>query len=154
MHFNIQVKIVILTLVLPLFFFSSCETYQSGSDYRTIAWNDAISAGIPANLFVKQIDAESHFNPYAVSPAGAIGMAQFMPETAQGLGIDPWNAEQSLQGAAQLMSHYVNKYGDYHLALAAYNCGSGCLQSAINNCGYYYWCLPPETRHYIDEVMS
>ncbi len=150
MHYIRLVLLLLLTLVL----LSACDNYQSGSDYRSMAWNDAVNAGISAQLFVKQINEESGFNPSAVSPAGAIGIAQFMPDTARGLGIDPWNAEQSLSGAAQLMGRYVAKYGDYSHALAAYNCGTGCLNRAMQNCSYYYWCLPGETERYIDIITS
>lgn len=158
MHFNIQVKIAFLTLILPAFLlaFSACETvnYQSGSDYKSIAYNDALAAGIDGNLFVKQIDAESKFNPSAISPAGAVGIAQFLPTTAASHGVNPYDPISSLNGAARLMAQYVNKYGDYQHALAAYNCGEICLEKAEQNCQYYYWCLPLETEHYINEVMS
>lgn len=117
-----------------------------------MAYQDAVNAGIPADKFVKQIDVESGFNPSAISPAGAIGIAQFMPQTAAGLGIDPYNAEQSLNGAAQLMSRYTANYGSYQKALAAYNCGTNCLNRALQNCSYYYWCLPLETERYIDNI--
>ena len=145
-----------ILLGLLLLCLCGCESYaySHGTDYRTIAWNAAVNAGIPADKFVKQIDIESGFNPNAISPAGAIGIAQFMPETAAGLGIDPYNPEQSLNGAAQLMARYTAKYGDYRMALAAYNAGSGTLQWAINNCGYYYWCLPAQTQRYIHMIMD
>lgn len=153
MHFNILGKYWIFPfLVLALL--SGCDSYKVGSDYKTMAYNDAVSAGIPPQLFVNQINEESGFNPYAVSSAGAIGISQFMPSTAASLGIDPWNAEQSLQGAANLMASYQAKYGSYKIALAAYNCGTGCVQRAFNNCGYWYWCVPSETREYIRIIMS
>lgn len=141
-------------LALLLLCLCGCETYTSSQpgDYRAMAYQDAINAGIPADKFVKQIDVESGFNPNAISPAGAIGIAQFMPETAQGLGIDPYNAEQSLSGAAQLMARYTANYGDYRHALAAYNCGTYCLNKAMQNCSFYYWCLPLETEGYINKI--
>ncbi len=126
------------------------------SQYVAIAEQDAIAAGIPANYFVRQINAESGFNPNEVSPAGAVGIAQFLPSTAAGLGINPWDPIQALRGAAKLMANYTRNYGgDYAKALAAYNAGSANLQYAINNCGANWLnCLPGETRHYIYVIMG
>jgi len=126
----------------------------AATDYRTLARQDATNARINPDLFVRQIAEESGFNPNAVSAEGAIGIAQFMPQTANGLGINPWDPQQSLQGAALLMSRYIAKYGDYRHALAAYNCGSGCLENAMRRCLYFYWCVPPATQRYIDAVMG
>ncbi|HVB75380.1 MAG TPA: lytic transglycosylase domain-containing protein [Ktedonobacteraceae bacterium] len=127
------------------------------SQYIAIAQQDAIAAGISPVYFVRQINQESGFNPYAVSPAGALGIAQFEPGTAAGLGIDPWNPVQALRGAAQLMANYARNYGgNYAEALAAYNGGSGTVQYALNACGAANWmnCLPAETRHYIYVIMG
>lgn len=141
-----------LLLTLLLLCLCSCETYTN-TNYRTIAYQDAVNAGIPADKFVRQIDIESGFNPSAISQAGAVGIAQFMPETAQNLGIDPYDPIASLNGAAQLMASYQARYGDYKMALAAYNCGTGCLQNAINNYDYWWYGVPPETRNYINMIM-
>lgn len=126
------------------------------SQYIAYAQQDAINAGISPVYFVRQINQESGFNPYAVSPAGAEGIAQFEPGTAAGLGINPWNPVQALQGAAQLMASYNRTYGgDYAKALAAYNGGTGTVQYAVNNCGASWLnCLPFETRHYIYVIMG
>jgi len=126
------------------------------SQYIAIAQQDAIDAGISPVYFVRQINQESGFNPNAVSPAGALGIAQFEPGTAAGLGIDPWNPVQALRGSAQLMASYSRNYGgDYAKALAAYNGGSGTVQYAVNNCGANWLnCLPAETRHYIYVIMG
>jgi len=124
--------------------------------YPDLAQSDARDAGIPPDLFVRQINLESGFNTNEVSPAGAIGIAQFMPATAAGLGIDPWDPVQSLQGAAQLMGRYTRNYGgDYAKALAAYNGGSGNLQAAISNCGAQWLaCMPAETQHYVQVILN
>ena len=126
------------------------------SQYVAIAQQDAAAVGIPPDYFVRQINTESGFNPNAVSPAGAVGIAQFLPGTAAGLGINPWNPVQALRGAAQLMASYSKTYGgDYAKALAAYNGGSGTVQSAVNNCGASWLnCLPYQTRHYIYVIMG
>jgi hypothetical protein len=126
------------------------------SQYIAFAQQDATAVGISPVYFVRQINQESGFNPYAVSPAGAEGIAQFEPGTAAGLGINPWNPVQALQGAAKLMASYNRTYGgDYAKALAAYNGGTGTVQYAVNNCGASWLnCLPGETRHYIYVIMG
>jgi soluble lytic murein transglycosylase-like protein len=127
------------------------------SQYIAIARQDAINAGISPDYFVRQINQESGFNPYAMSPAGAEGIAQFEPGTAAGLGIDPWNPVQALNAAAQMMARYNHNYGgNYAMALAAYNGGPGTVTYAVNACGAANWlnCLPGETRHYIYVIMG
>jgi hypothetical protein len=127
------------------------------SAYVAIAQQDAISAGISPVYFTRQINQESGFNPNAISPAGAEGIAQFLPSTASGLGINPWDPNAALNAAAHTMASYANTYGgDYAKALAAYNGGSGTVQYAINSCGAANWmnCLPGETRNYIRVIMG
>jgi hypothetical protein len=126
------------------------------SQYVAIAQQDAIAAGIPPDYFARQIEQESGFNPNSVSPSGAVGIAQFLPGTAAGMGINPWDPIQALRGAAQLMANYAHQYGgDYAKALAAYNGGTGTIQNALNNCGANWLnCLPGETRRYIYTIMG
>ncbi len=124
--------------------------------YVVLAQADALAAGIPPDLFVRQINQESGFNPDDLSPAGAEGIAQFMPDTADGLGIDPWNPVQSLQAAAQYMAAKNRLYGgDYAKALASYNAGSGTVASAVNRCGdAWLSCTPGETQAYVHAIMG
>src|SRR5258707_3292006 len=120
-----------------------------------LARADALTAGIPSDLFVRQINQESGFNINETSPTGAEGIAQFEPGTAAGLGIDPWNPVSALRGAAHLMARYDQKYGDYAKALAAYNGGSGNLEAAIANCGAAWLsCEPAQTQAYVQKIMS
>ncbi len=124
--------------------------------YVAIAKQDAQKAGIPPGTYVRQITQESGFNPRAVSPAGAIGIAQFMPATAASLKINPWNPIQSLRGAARLMANYVRQYsGNYAKALAAYNAGPGAVQSAVRQGGAnWFHYLPAETQNYIRIILG
>lgn len=126
------------------------------SQYLAIAQQDAIAVGISPDYFTRQINDESGFNPNAVSPSGAVGIAQFLPSTAAGLGINPWNPIQALRGAAQMMANYSHQYGgDYAKALAAYNGGTATVQNAVNNCGSNWLnCLPGQTRRYIYVIMG
>jgi cell wall-associated NlpC family hydrolase len=114
----------------------------SAGDYRQIAAAVAQKYGLDPTIFSRQIEAESGFNPAAVSPAGATGIAQFMPGTAKGLGIDPTDPVASLDAAAKLMSDYVQRYGNIADALAAYNAGPA---GNWNN---------PETRAYIARILG
>jgi soluble lytic murein transglycosylase-like protein len=128
---------------------------QTASYYVQLARQDAASAGISPDLFVRQMNEESGFNPNEVSPAGAIGIAQFMPATAAGLGINPRDPMQSLRGAALLMARYVHAFGSYSKALAAYNAGSTRLRDALAACGVHWLtCLPAETQTYIHRILG
>ena len=86
--------------------------------------------------------AESNFNPFAVSPAGAAGIAQFMPGTAAAYGLDdPFDAEAAIDAQAHLMADLLRQFGSVELALAAYNAGP----APVAACG----CVPrfPRPRH-------
>ncbi len=137
--------------------------------YVQEAWNDATSVGIPPGYFVRQISAESSFNPNAASRAGAIGIAQFMPSTAAGLPnpftgqgtLNPWDPNQALLAAAQLMAHSVLQYqGNYAKALAAYNGGQGQVTSAERQAAdtgqpdQWMNYLSPESRQYIQTITG
>src|SRR5215467_14378047 len=74
----------------------------TGGDLQDYARQAANRAGIDPDIFLRQIQQESGFNPGARSPAGAIGIAQFMPDTARGLGIDPTDPYAALDAAARL----------------------------------------------------
>ncbi|HLZ62006.1 MAG TPA: lytic transglycosylase domain-containing protein [Ktedonosporobacter sp.] len=126
------------------------------SQYVVIARQDALNAGISPDYFVRQINQESGFNPNAVSPAGAVGIAQFLPSTAQTLGVNPYDPIDALRGAARYMASISNQYGgDYAKALAAYNSGTGTVDYAVR-VGGAYWMnyLPGETRNYILVIMG
>ncbi|HEX7735016.1 MAG TPA: lytic transglycosylase domain-containing protein [Ktedonobacteraceae bacterium] len=129
---------------------------KPNDSYWDIAWNAAVNAGIDPNLFERQINQESGFNPWAVSPAGAEGIAQFMPSTAAAMGVNPWDVTSALNGAANLMAQNSNMFGgNYAMALAAYNAGPGAVQYAINAGGSnWYSYLPYETQNYVSVIMG
>lgn len=93
---------------------------------------------------------ESGGDPRAVSSAGAQGLFQFMPGTAQGFGItDAFNPLQSALGAAIYLKQLHAKFGSWELALAAYNAGPGAVEAAGGQ-------IPniPETQNYVRSVMA
>lgn len=126
------------------------------SDLVATAQQDALKYGISPVYFVRQIYAESGFNPNAYSPAGAIGIAQFEPGTAAGLGVNPYDPISSLDGAARLMASLNNEFaGNYAKALAAYNAGSGAVINAVNIGGANWLAyLPAETQNYVAKIMG
>jgi len=118
-------------------------------DYlRALAAQDATDAGFPAAIFVAQIDQESGFNPHALSPKGAEGIAQIEPATAAAWGVDPWNPEAALRAAANAMAGYLRQFGSVDLALAAYDAGPGAVQQ--------YGGVPPfeETQRYVRNIEA
>jgi peptidoglycan DL-endopeptidase CwlO len=108
----------------------------------------ASANGIPASLLAGLLQQESGFNPNAVSSAGAEGIAQFMPATAAGLGVDPYDPTSAINGAAQMLGSYTRQFGSYADALAAYNAGSSAVER--------YGGIPPyaETEAYVPAVLS
>lgn len=94
-------------------------------DLRAYAWGAAVRQGIDPVLFVRQIAAESDFDPHAYSRAGAVGIAQIMP--ALHPAVDPTDPYASLDYAARLMRGYIRHFGDWRRALIAYNAGPGRL---------------------------
>lgn len=110
--------------------------------------------GIPAGLLAAQARAESAFNPNAVSPAGAVGISQFMPGTAKRFGIDPRVPEQAIDAQAQYMRILLDRYdGDVGLALAGYNWGEGNVDRWLKAGGDPAR-LPRETRDYIARILG
>jgi len=124
--------------------------------YVITAWRAAVSHHINPVYFLRQINQESGFDSSAISPAGAIGIAQFMPGTAAGMGIDPWDPTQALNGAALYMERRLNEYGgNYAKALVSYNGGDGAVQNAVATCGTKWFnCVPSESHHYVCVILN
>jgi soluble lytic murein transglycosylase-like protein len=104
---------------------------------------------VSAQLLAAQLYAESNFNPFAQSGAGAQGIAQFMPGTAAAYGVhDPFDAEDAIDGQAHLMHDLLARFASVPFALAAYNAGPG----AVAACG----CVPPypETQAYVARIVG
>ncbi len=104
--------------------------------------------GVPASLLAAVAKQESGFDTGAVSPAGAEGLMQIMPGTAAGLGVNPYDPAQAIDGAAQILAGSLRQYGSVPLALAAYNAGGGAV--------HQYGGIPPypETQNYVRNIMT
>jgi soluble lytic murein transglycosylase-like protein len=126
---------------------------------------------IPRDLLYLAL-VESSFRPAATSRVGAAGVWQFMPGTARGYGLEvgPWVDERrdpvrASYAAARHLRDLHEQFGGWHLAAAAYNCGSGCVRRALRLHGggpqggdLHYWrirpYLPRETREYVPRLLA
>lgn len=104
--------------------------------------------GLPTGLLQAVARVESSFNPGSVSGAGAQGLMQLMPDTAQSLGVNPFDPAQAIDGAARLLAGHLQRFGSIDLALAAYNAGGNAVAQAGGIPNY------PETQAYVQKVLS
>ena len=123
--------------------------------------------GVPQDL-IYLAQAESGFHPLAVSRVGARGIWQFMASRGRGYGLhhnmwvdDRQDPEKSTRAAAHHLKDLYNQFGDWYLAMAAYNSGPGTVQAAVKRTGYAdFWelyrrnVLPKETRNYVPIIMA
>jgi Transglycosylase SLT domain/NlpC/P60 family len=120
-----------------------------GTPYARLFEAAGAEHGVSPRLLAAVARQESGFDPRAVSPAGARGLMQLMPGTADGLGVtDPFDPGQAVDGAARLLRTLIDRFGGTELALAAYNAGPGAVLR--------YGGVPPypETRAYVRAVLS
>ena len=111
--------------------------------YLQMAKDAANRHGVPEELFLRLVQQESGWNPTARSHKGAYGLAQLMPQTARLLGVNPSDPYQNLDGGARYLARQYRNFGNWRLALAAYNAGP----EAVRKHGG----IPPykETRDYV-----
>jgi len=117
--------------------------------YRATIERSAARWGVSGAMLAAQLMAESGFDPNAVSPAGAQGIAQFMPGTAASMGLrDPFDPVAAIDAQAHLMSDLLKQLGSIPLALAAYNAGPGAVEPCM--------CIPPypETQAYVARILA
>src|SRR5215471_14874535 len=114
-------------------------------DYRALAGNFARQAGIDPSLFQAQIQQESGFDPKARSGAGAVGIAQIMPNYHPD--VNPTDPVASLRWAANWMGQLQQRYGNYQQALSVYNSGKPDAYKDPNFAG-------GQTYNYVRNIMS
>jgi len=119
------------------------------AQYRDPILRSAARWGVPPALMAGQLMAESGFDPTAGSPAGAQGIAQFMPSTAAAYGLtDPYDPVAAIDAEAHLMHDLLAQFGSPELALAAYNAGPAPVEACH--------CIPPypETQAYVTRLLA
>jgi membrane-bound lytic murein transglycosylase D len=135
--------------------------------YKEMIQTTLKQEGVPQDL-IYLAQAESGFRPLALSRAGARGIWQFMASRASAYGLernwwvdDRQDPAKSTRAAAQHLRDLYNEFGDWYLAMAAYNSGPGTVQSAVKRTGYAdFWelyrrnVLPQETRNYVPIILA
>jgi membrane-bound lytic murein transglycosylase D len=140
---------------------------ERGGRYQEMIQHILKDQGVPQEL-IYLAQAESGFHPLAVSRAGARGMWQFMGSRARAYGLERsrlvderQDPEKATRAAARHLKDLYNEFGDWYLAMAAYNSGPGTVQHAVKRTGYAdFWelykrnVLPKETRNYVPIIVA
>ena len=116
--------------------------------YLALAKAAARKYGVPEDMFLRLVQQESGWDPGAVSPKGAVGLAQLMPVTAARLGVDETDPQENLEGGARYLSMMFDRFGSWRLALAAYNAGPQAVEEAGG--------IPDftETKNYVAAILG
>lgn len=117
-------------------------------EYLETAKAAARAHNVPEDLFLRLVQQESGWNPGAVSPKGATGLAQLMPGTADLLGVDIDDPEENLRGGARYLRMMYDKFGSWKLALAAYNAGPKAVEAAGGVPDF------DETQNYVKAILG
>jgi soluble lytic murein transglycosylase-like protein len=124
--------------------------HEKAAPYKKNIVGHARKYKVDANLIIAVITVESCYNKKAISPKGAQGLMQLMPDTAERYGVsDSFNASQNIRGGTQYLRFLLSRYqGDLSKVVAAYNAGEGRVD--------YYNGIPPykETRNYVRKVLE
>jgi len=143
------------------------RAYARSGRYREMMLPILKKEGVPQDLIFLAL-AESGFHPHAVSRVGARGIWQFMAGRGSGYGLhhnmyvdDRQDPEKSTRAAARHLKDLYNQFGDWYLAMAAYNSGPGTVQAAVKRTGYAdFWelynrnVLPRETKNYVPIILA
>ena len=131
----------------------SGASWRGPARYRILSYLDLAKRAanrhrIPEALFLRLINQEGRWNPKALSPKGAIGLAQLMPDTARLLNVNPRIPAQHLEGRARYLAMQYKRFRSWRLALAAYNAGPEAVVK--------YGGVPPykETQNYVRIILK
>jgi hypothetical protein len=141
--------LLLAALALSPFLATSQPETESDNALATlcgIVETSAKAEGLPVNFFTRLIWRESAFQPHAVSPAGAMGVAQFMPGTASERGLaDPFDPATAIPASAKFVAELAQRFGNLGLAAAAYNAGPNAISDWLAGKGF----MPIETQDYV-----
>ena len=130
---------------------NSFDPIEARHAYDDIIDEAATKYKLDARMIRAVMQAESAFNAMAVSPVGALGLMQLMPDVAKELGVDdPLDPRQNIMAGSKYLKQLLDSHhGDVRLALASYNAGPG-------NVAKYRYRIPPfkETRDYVKKVTG
>ena len=131
------------------------KTLSAGVDRTSEQYRPMVEAisrrnGVDPNLIDAMIRTESNYNPWAVSPKGALGLMQLIPETGRRYGVSNFfDPEQNIEGEVRYMKYLLDMFdGNVDLSLAAYNAGEN-LVARIQKIPPY-----PETRNYVRKIRA
>jgi Transglycosylase SLT domain/SPOR domain len=149
-HWRVRLAIAFLAIVMCSPRASAAEAEPASDNALTticgIVEASAKAEGLPVNFFTRLIWRESAFQPSAVSPAGAQGVAQFMPGTASERGLsNPFDPAAAIPASAKLLAELAQRFGNLGLAAAAYNAGPNAVASWLSGAGF----MPFETQDYV-----
>jgi len=149
-QYNGSVRLQPPSIVVPPLPGTDAPAYTGRADSRWLETARAVARThqVPEDLFLRLVQQESGWHAGAVSPKGAIGLAQLMPGTAQLLGVDPHDPAQNLEGGARYLRRQFERFGTWDLALAAYNAGPEAVAQ--------YGGIPPyaETQGYVKAIWG
>lgn len=129
---------------------ATLEDKKKKQQYITKANQVEEQYNLPHNVLVGLLATESNFNPNAKSPAGAVGLAQFLPGTAKEYGINPLNPSQAIEAAGKYIAKNLKKFGNIEDALRSYNMGTqGVLDWKAGKKK-----LPKETAEYVGKIFK
>lgn len=138
----------------------NAEDAANEKKYAPLIAQTEAANGIPAGLLHRQLYEESHYRADIISGAtpssvGALGIAQFMPDTARSLGIDPTDPLQAIPAAGRYMKSLYNDTRSWSMALAAYNWGIGNVLAYIRTgLGAHGQSMPSQTNAYVADITG
>jgi soluble lytic murein transglycosylase-like protein len=115
---------------------------------------EAQRQGVDPPIALEVARRESGFNQGATGAAGEIGVFQLKPTTAAMLGVNPYDLAQNIQGGVTYLRQLLSQFGDPAKAVAAYNCGPGCVSSTVAYGADWFAHIPASTKSYVNDILG